>query len=127
MKRLFAFILLIALIGSSFSRLLVYAGFEANQDYIAKTLCVNKNKPWMHCNGKCYLMKKVQQAEENEKKEAAKDHLSNIAISFFHKEEAVTFHTPITAYTFNISPPEYISSYRSLSLDAIFQPPKTAA
>ena len=30
-----------------------------NYNYIANVLCVNKDKPEMHCNGKCYLMKKL--------------------------------------------------------------------
>lgn len=30
-----------------------------NYNYIAKELCVNKDKPVMHCNGKCHLMKEL--------------------------------------------------------------------
>ena len=30
-----------------------------NYKYIATVLCVNKDKPEMHCNGKCYLMKEL--------------------------------------------------------------------
>jgi hypothetical protein len=45
----------------------VYAGFEVNSKYIAETLCVNKSRPWMHCNGKCYLMNKLKQQKENSK------------------------------------------------------------
>lgn len=47
------------------------AGFilywKVNQTLIAKTLCVNRNKPQMHCNGKCYLYKQLKKAEEEEK------------------------------------------------------------
>jgi len=55
--------------GSSLSRFFVYAGFEMNQKYIASVLCENRNRPEMHCNGKCYLMKKLKQAEEKEKRQ----------------------------------------------------------
>jgi len=55
--------------GSSLSRFFVYAGFEMNQKYIASALCENRNRPEMHCNGKCYLMKKLKQAEEKEKRQ----------------------------------------------------------
>ncbi|MCD0490256.1 hypothetical protein LPB86_18590 [Pedobacter sp. MC2016-14] len=126
-KRLIACLLLFALIGSSFSRILVYAGFEVNQDYIAKTLCVNKDRPWMNCNGKCYLMKKVQQAEENEKKEATKDLLSNLSISFFERTDAFNFQSPVTATLFTTSYPEYTCHYSNCFLGSIFQPPKLAA
>lgn len=65
-----AIFLLLALTSSQFSRLFIYAGFELNQNYIASTLCENRNKPELHCNGKCYLMKKLKQAEDKEKKQA---------------------------------------------------------
>ena len=54
------------------------AGFfiywKVNQNFIAQTLCENKNKPKMHCNGKCYLYKQLKKAEE---KEAEKNSLPN--------------------------------------------------
>lgn len=58
---------MITVLGANFSNSLIYAGFDLNQKYIAEQLCVNKDKPEMHCNGKCYLAKKIKQAEEKEK------------------------------------------------------------
>lgn len=40
--------------------------YSLNKDYIAKVLCINKEKPKMHCDGKCYLMKRVQETSESE-------------------------------------------------------------
>jgi len=51
------------------SGLMVFAGFSINRDYIAKELCENRDQPRMHCQGKCYLMKKMRQAREKEQKE----------------------------------------------------------
>jgi hypothetical protein len=62
-------LLLFGLLTSNFANLFVFAGFELNQKYIAAELCVNKNRPEMHCNGKCYLMKKLKQAEDKEQKQ----------------------------------------------------------
>lgn len=73
LNRCLAIMLLIALVSSNFSRFFVYAGFEINQNYIASTLCENKARPWMNCNGRCYLMKKLKQAEEKEKKQERED------------------------------------------------------
>jgi len=69
LNRVVAIFLLSALIASNFSRVFVYAGFEVNQKYISEKLCENKDKPWMNCNGKCFLAKKLKQAEEKEKKQ----------------------------------------------------------
>ena len=67
--RLLAFLLLTAMMSANLSRFFVYEGFELNRPYIAANLCVNKDKPWMHCNGKCYLAQKIKQTEEKEKKQ----------------------------------------------------------
>jgi hypothetical protein len=37
--------------------------WKLNQAYITQKLCVNKAKPTMHCNGKCYLMKQLKTVE----------------------------------------------------------------
>lgn len=41
--------------------------YGLNYDYISKVLCINKEKPQMHCNGKCHLMKELAKASESEK------------------------------------------------------------
>lgn len=68
-RRAIATFLLCSLIFSNFSRLFIYSAFELNQNYIAENLCENRDKPEKHCNGKCYLSKKIKQAEEKEKKQ----------------------------------------------------------
>lgn len=40
--------------------------WKINQSYITETLCENKDKPKMHCNGKCYLNKQLQKADDTE-------------------------------------------------------------
>jgi hypothetical protein len=66
-RRLLAYFLISATFIANSSQLFVYAGFELNQDYIVSSLCVNRDKPQLHCNGKCYLLRKLKQAEEKEK------------------------------------------------------------
>jgi hypothetical protein len=76
LRRLTAWLLIFSVLTVNYSRLVVYAGFRLNQSYIAANLCENRNKPQMHCNGRCYLMKKLKQAEEkqnNAAKEAQKN------------------------------------------------------
>jgi hypothetical protein len=64
-KQVTVAILLLALICQTFSRCLVMAGFYVNRDYIANNLCENRNRPQMHCNGKCQLKKQL--SEEDRK------------------------------------------------------------
>lgn len=42
-------------------------GYVINYDYIVKELCENREKPQLHCNGKCQLMKELAKASEEEK------------------------------------------------------------
>lgn len=42
----------------------VIVWYEANQDYIASELCENKEKPQLHCNGKCYLKKQLNKVDD---------------------------------------------------------------
>ena len=39
-----------------------------NKDYIAKNLCVNRDKPKSCCKGKCHMVKQLQKATENPEK-----------------------------------------------------------
>lgn len=62
-------LLLFSLLSANCANLFVFMGFEVNQKYIAAELCENRDKPQMHCNGKCYLMKKLKQAQDKEQKQ----------------------------------------------------------
>ena len=43
--------------------------YELNLDYIVANYCVNKDKPELKCNGKCYLMQHLQLKEASKKQE----------------------------------------------------------
>ena len=66
-RRVTAYILMISILSAHFSRFFIFAGFELNKKYIVTNLCENRDKPWLHCNGKCYFMKKLKQAQENDR------------------------------------------------------------
>lgn len=52
---------------------LIYIDFELRRDYIAKNLCVNRDKPELKCDGKCYLAKRLAMAHEKEQQEAERN------------------------------------------------------
>lgn len=47
-------------------RYMVMFEFYLNQKYIANNVCVNRDKPQMHCNGKCLLNKQLNAEEKKE-------------------------------------------------------------
>jgi hypothetical protein len=125
LNRSIAYILILALLSSNCSRFFVCAGFELNHKYVAENLCINKDRPWLHCNGHCYFMKKIKQAEENEKKQAEKDNLSRLEISFFQESFTFKFHEPVNLESTVNSFPRYTHYYTNRYIETIFRPPKT--
>lgn len=126
-KRLLALFLLAVMISANFSRFFAYAGFHANQKYIAENLCINKARPWLHCNGHCYFIKKVKQAAENEKKQGEKDNLKRLEISFFQELSQLCFFAPVVLKSIQSSFPAYSYQYSNHYIDTIFRPPKQLA
>jgi hypothetical protein len=61
MRTFFAYFFLILILWPSWKMGLVLVWFKANQSFIAKELCINKDRPEMHCNGKCFLMTKMRE------------------------------------------------------------------
>lgn len=45
-----------------------------NKDYISKVLCINIDKPQLNCNGKCFLTKKIAEAEKKQQNQERKAH-----------------------------------------------------
>lgn len=48
----------------SFHPVVMYASYYANKDYVAGMLCENRDRPAMHCEGKCFLNKQLRKAGE---------------------------------------------------------------
>jgi hypothetical protein len=68
-RRAAAFLLLLVFFAQAFSRYLLVADYYVNSSsYLAD--CVNKDRPWMHCNGRCQLCKKLHQQAGGEDKQS---------------------------------------------------------
>jgi hypothetical protein len=59
-------LLMIAMLFQTFSKTIVFVSWEANRDFISKNLCENRNRPMMHCNGKCHLRKQLEAGEQKD-------------------------------------------------------------
>jgi len=100
--------------------LLEYAAFY---DYIKNELCVNKDKPEMHCNGKCHLAKQIVKSGDtdtgNEKNQ-----------SFSIEHSIVYFQDVKLNYSFFLFKEQnvkieslYNKIYTFHYIDAVFHPP----
>ncbi len=120
LRRVVSLFLLLAVVSANFGRLFVCAGFGINQKYIASNLCENRDKPWMHCNGHCYLMKKIKQAEEKEKSEERQTQKSLFQESYLVVSSEVKFH----AQLLQIIATPYCSDFQTPNPGAVFRPPQ---
>jgi len=66
-NKLISLVLITALSFQCFIKLGVIGYYNLNIEYIIKELCENKNKPELKCNGKCFLKKKMSEADKTEK------------------------------------------------------------
>jgi hypothetical protein len=119
-KKTTAILLIITIVSSNFSRFFIYAGFELNRNYIATRLCENINKPWLHCNGKCYLMKKVKQAEDKQNAAERETQKNLLQEAYCENDNTIKFYTHlirvIHAPVYRIQLPQ--------GHDSIFRPPQ---
>lgn len=121
MKKITSIFILVAVLLSCFSKLGIVVYYQWNKKYISEVLCVNKNNPEKHCEGKCHLKKQLQKDEERQK---------NIPSGVKEVEEIVLFN-PSTELHFNVFPTNQrvnfsfyqIGNYSS-PLFSFFHPPK---
>nr|WP_121271171.1 hypothetical protein [Pedobacter schmidteae] len=70
MKNVISLTLIFALGFQCLAKLGWITVYQLNKTYISTQLCENRNKPELHCNGQCFLKKKLAQAEKNEREAA---------------------------------------------------------
>jgi hypothetical protein len=122
MKTLSIFLLLVLLITATFSKWVLIASYNINQNYIATVLCINKAKPKSCCKGKCYLGKQMNKEASNE---------STSANNGKEKFEVQLFFSPLTENSFlnnRISTNTYNGYYQAFALQDVlkscFRPPQ---
>ncbi|HNQ62286.1 MAG TPA: hypothetical protein PKJ62_07855 [Bacteroidia bacterium] len=64
LRKIFALLLISSLLFPPVLKLGVIADFYQHKDFIASTLCINKNKPLKKCGGNCHLSKQLAKAQE---------------------------------------------------------------
>lgn len=98
LRRTIALFLLLSFLTQAFSRYFIVADYYVNtSSYIEN--CINKDKPWMHCNGKCQLCKKLHQQDNSDKQNSERrsgddrnDPLSSsVAVDFVAINPATSF------------------------------------
>jgi hypothetical protein len=120
LKKVTVLLLIVSIVAANFSRLFVYAGFEMNKTYIATKLCENRDKPWLHCNGKCYLIKKIRQAEEKQNSDERQSQKNLFQEAMFMQKPEIRFYSSVLQV---LQVPNHRIMLPMVNLP-IFQPPQ---
>lgn len=96
-----------------------FVEYAVNYDYISKVLCINKDKPALECNGKCQLMQKIEQQQEDDFKSlriVIKDYPIGFVKILSIKKQKIISRKHLTLYA-------YKQNYSFLFSKRIFHPP----
>ena len=84
MKGLLSIVILLAFVIVSLGNSMIVVHYEINKKEITEKYCVNKDKPQLHCCGKCLLKKKLAEQEEQKKSPACPEVKTDIVLYFSH-------------------------------------------
>jgi hypothetical protein len=84
LKAFFSYLLISLVLLQTFSREVLVVDFTLNRAVITARFCVNKSRPQLHCDGKCYFAKQLKkQAErENQAPNSLKERLEMLPAAF---------------------------------------------
>ena len=98
--------------------------YVVNYDYISKVLCINKERPKLNCNGKCYLMKELAKNSESENPVSNNKKIASQETVIVFCEEINTFTlTPIYFQKNKRANSNYSNLYSCKISNAVFHPP----
>ena len=100
--------------------------YVVNYDYIVKVLCENKDKPEMHCNGKCHLTKELAKEAGAEDKNPLNDKTSKTEVpQFIISENIAEYMFPSETEFFSVDNIGYTPNLNSsLYTSKILHPPR---
>lgn len=96
-----------------------FVEYAIDYDYISKVLCINKDEPELQCNGKCQLMIKLKEQQENDYNSLSIS-LKDYPIGFVKitsiKKRNIFSNTKINNYL-------HQQNYTFLYIGSVFHPP----
>lgn len=98
-----------------------YLEYQANREFIAEVLCLNKSRPQMACEGKCHLNKRIQDFSESDKDTPQTQTAEEEAERFLCPEEVNVAKYYLIRNVSEQIP--YLNFYQHHLLISIFHPP----
>ncbi|WP_044202188.1 hypothetical protein [Echinicola pacifica] len=96
--------------------------YAMNKQYIIDNFCVNQDKPEMHCDGKCFLMEKLNEAKQQQEDQPGSIDFSRDFGLFILQENTIGFISNHLITYIHQSP--YAPSILNKASMDIFHPPR---
>jgi len=113
--------LMILLNGLIFS--IIQMDYTINRTYIIENFCVNKDKPLLQCDGKCFLAEQLKKAQDQKENQAGGIEFNRDFGIFILQESSISL-TNFSSTILNHGA-TYQEDYRVSQLVDIFHPPKS--
>ncbi len=123
MSRLLSVGLIFLILSIAWRDLLICAQFIIEREEISSKWCINRSKPLLMCNGKCFLQKSLKTSKENEKKSTVNGRV-DFAKFVCAKSPQIFYHDDFYI-KYKVSPFIYFKQIISQDfLISIFHPPQ---
>lgn len=123
LKQLTAYVMLTLVLLQTFSREVLVVDYALNRTSITARFCVNKARPQLHCDGKCYFAKQLKKQQDREDKlpNPLKERLEMLPAAAGSLVPPRPASYPGVATCYPHAPAPHVPS---LGLRAIFHPPQ---
>lgn len=123
MRSLLVYLLLIAVLLPSISPWGTIAYYHLNRDYIARVLCENRSRPELHCDGKCYLAKKLKAQQDRQDKDTTERVRNTPVVYLFCEAETVFSFAPAAFHRDQTGLFPYTRTIISRPANTLLRPP----
>jgi hypothetical protein len=113
--------LLAGFLGQTFNQGLIFLDYQLNKSCIAATLCENRDKPQMKCEGKCYLCKRLKNEEKKDQDNPERRAENKFESIPFQSEFALSHPVPRIITTHY---PSFEESANNAFTPSFFHPPQ---
>lgn len=103
-------------------QLLVYSSYQMNKEYITSVFCINKEHPELHCDGQCFLARKLKDLDGKNKQ--VQENLKRV-IEAEPQFQLLNLDHPLTYFIIKSEIGYLQKPIKDLSI-SIFHPPRTA-
>lgn len=123
MRLFILYLLLIATVLPTVSSWGIIAHYQLNKEYIARVLCENRDRPELHCDGNCYLAKRLKAQQDKQDKETTERVQSIPVIQLFCETPALFTFWPVRRLSAEWTSVYLLKPYVA-PLVRILQPPR---